>query len=304
MKVEIASLRWGDGGGSWWERPAPAPHGPALPGSGRPSPSRATEPPPATVRADPRLVRVRGRLRSGTLALPMVPDVARATRRLADRGDASADAVTALAAEDPALAARFLVVVPGGRAPRSVRAAVDGLESRTVRDVLLRAAHATVPPPARFARDVEASARRARRCVVAAETIAARLGLALEGLELAALLHDVGELRVWRVVADTFPDIARDDARSIVAALHQEAGADLARAWRLPAFIVDTCGAHHALGPQAPLLQRIVAASGAVVDAATGGLTAQRLDELAAAGVGATLARELVARLAPGRARE
>lgn len=306
--MNLRSLRWPLGEPAGTSLPA-VPAVPALPdlATDLAGSSAARDADDRARRDGPQELAVRTRLAHGTLALPLRGDLAASAQRVVRRGDASIAEVHALAALDVGLAARFLAAaaeIGGARPVRSIAEAIDRLGPRAARELLSRAVHAATPPPRRFAREIEASTWRAPRCAAAAEELARRLELAIDGAYLVGLLHDVGVLRVWRVVAESEDVETAEDARRLVRCLHEEAGADLARAWRLPSSVEEACAAHHGTSSARTPVQRLAAASSAIVDAAARGLSPARLDVLAAIGVAPSLARELAARLSPGRHRQ
>jgi putative nucleotidyltransferase with HDIG domain len=280
-----ASLRWAAGG---------------------PSTLATSASPPSTEPAADQESALWARLEGGMLALPILPEVAAAARRLAAQCEASPSSIHALVASDVVLVARLVAAASEARAADGIRSAAEAIDRLGVpaaREVLFRIAHAVVRTPRRFGREIEASVRRASRCAAAAEAIARRLALPVDEARLVGLLHDVGELRVWRAAAEADFVTSADEARRLVRHLHERAGADLARAWRLPVVVEEACAAHHGVAIDRTPAQRLAAASSAVVDAAVRGLSPARLEVLAAVGIDLAQARELVARLAPGRQR-
>ncbi len=60
------------------------------------------------------------------------------------------------------------------------------------------------------------------------------------------LLHDIGEARVYRILASQpRPSEGLPLVTELVQRYHTTAGAEVARAWKLPGDIVDVCAAHH-----------------------------------------------------------
>ena len=61
------------------------------------------------------------------------------------------------------------------------------------------------------------------------------------------LLHDIGEARVYRILAAQ-PRPKKEGlelVHELLQKYHTTAGAEVARAWKLPPDIVDVCAAHH-----------------------------------------------------------
>ncbi len=248
------------------------------------------------------------RLRQGKMALPIADEVADAALRMADGRGGGPEEVHRLVARDPVLAARVLssacaVEGLGHAPPVSVREALDRIGPAEAREVLFRVANASRSAPRRFRDEIDASARRSVRCAAAAQAIALKLRVVEDIAHLVGLLHDLGEGRVWRAIAEAPGLRSTEQARQLVARYHEAAGEDLARAWGLPPSIVAACGAHHGDLADASPSQRLAAASGGIVDAAVQGVTEGRLAAVIALGASPKEARELVARFAPGRDR-
>jgi putative nucleotidyltransferase with HDIG domain len=279
---------------------------------------RATEPsaacgvfpgPPSD--ATPLEIELARRLRTGRIALPVLPEIATIAMRLARERDLPIDAIVDLVHRDPVLAARFLAAagapdVSRGEPLTTIRAAVGELGLLRARDLLDQIGYAAAAgAPTRHGDELEASFRRSVRCAQAAQAIALKIGASAESAYLIGLLHDLGEARVLRALGDcTEASPGPREVRRLVGRWHEPAGAQLATAWRLPAAVVATCTHHHGDPEGASPEQLLAMASDAVVDASTSSLTAERRAVLTAIRLGAVDVRSLVARFAPGRDRE
>jgi putative nucleotidyltransferase with HDIG domain len=119
----------------------------------------------------------------------------------------------------------------------------------------------------RYQTEVEKSFDHSVRTAIAARCVAREMQLAYENAYLCGLLHDIGEARIYRILAK-LPDAP--DPGSFLSALvdahHTRAGADVAIAWKLPRDISDVCTYHHAAdGPALPAVL-IVRAAEAIVN--------------------------------------
>ena len=84
---------------------------------------------------------------------------------------------------------------------------------------------------------------------------------------LCGLLHDVGEGRVYRILAG-IRDASKHPAlclTDLVVRYHARAGADIAGAWRLPKEIIDACAHHHEPGAEATVAVRVAKISDVLV---------------------------------------
>ncbi len=279
---------------------------------------RGTEPsatsatfPGAPSDATPLEIELARRLRTGRIAMPVLPEIAAVALRLAKDRDVPPDAIVDLVNRDPALAARFLGAVNALDVHRTepvatARAAVSELGAVRTRDLLDQigyAAASTGRP--RYAAELGASYRRSVRCAQAAQAVALRIGTAGEGAYLVGLLHDLGEARVLRALAEcTEETVSPAEVVRLVGRWHEAAGAQLATAWRLPSAIVAVCTRHHGDPAGASPEQLLAMASDAIVDASSSGMTTARRAVLTAMRLNAVDVRSLVARFAPGRDRE
>ncbi len=192
------------------------------------------------------------RLRAGRTSLPLLPHVAAVALGLANDNDASVLELAELVDGDPPIAARFLSVANSaaywrGFSASSTQAAIVRLGLAATRDLLFQVVYASSSKGLkRFQQAVQRSFSRSVTAGIATREIARELKQPYEYAYMAGLLHDIGEARVYRILA-ALPEPPTDQAlvEDLVSRYHTTAGAEIAMAWRLPSDIVDVCAAHH-----------------------------------------------------------
>jgi HD-like signal output (HDOD) protein len=211
-------------------------------------------------------------LNTGRSGLPVLPTIASEALRLANDPDADVGKFATLVSKDPHFAARFLslansAIYSRGLKAASVRDAIVRIGLAGARDLLFQVVYATstVGLP-RFQTQVLKSYQRSVHSGIAARTICRRIQQRYPFDYLSGLLHDIGESRIYRILA-TVPAAASDPKAvdELVQRYHPKAGAELAAAWQLPADIVDVCEAHHEAGAEARLPVRVVMLSDLIV---------------------------------------
>jgi hypothetical protein len=114
------------------------------------------------------------------------------------------------------------------------------------------------------------------------------MGLRFEYDYLCGLLHDIGEARIYRILANYKDTIETPVLEDLVKRHHRRAGAELAIAWGLPEPIIETC-AHHDDDPaKASHLVKMVMMCDilvAIIERRQGAASATALTEEAAAAV-------------------
>jgi diguanylate cyclase (GGDEF)-like protein/putative nucleotidyltransferase with HDIG domain len=236
---------------------APAGSGPVM----------ALAPDATTIRATAEELLVK-ELATGRAGLPLLPASAAEALRLAEDPRTSMSNIAKLVDHDPSLAARFVALASSAAFARGARinstqGALVRLGLATSRDLLLRAAYersnGELPKyQEQVSRSFDASVRLAMAARAVSRDVA---GPKFELAYLCGLLHDIGEARVYRILASMKLEVDVEIASELVAKHHAQAGADVARAWRLPAAIVEACLAHHGPVEGAPVSARVVMAA-------------------------------------------
>jgi HD-like signal output (HDOD) protein len=197
-------------------------------------------------------------LETGSVNLPAIDPRVIELQGLMQRGDGSADEVVAMICRDTGLAAAVLRAANsgffrGGRPIATLRDACVRLGNRQVFaiaiEVLLNSTFARAREPyagilAGLWRVSAATARLAMR-------IARRAGLRdPEGVYLAALMHNVGELCMIAWLGERgLGELDDAERRAAVAAAimerHEAVGRRLCELWKQPPLAVDLAGTHH-----------------------------------------------------------
>jgi HD-like signal output (HDOD) protein len=198
--------------------------------------------------AEARLVR---ELDGGRAALPILPHVAAQAIRFANDPNSDLRRLAELVEADPPIAARLLAVANSVIYTRTVRvsttrAAIIRLGLEGTRDLLFQVVYAssTVGLP-RYQDLVARSFRRSVLCGIAARLVSDTMRYRFEYDYLCGLLHDIGEARVYRILANFKESMDLPDVEELVERYHRRAGAELAIAWGLPEPIIETCAHHH-----------------------------------------------------------
>ena len=228
-------------------------------------------PDPSTIRtlAEELLIK---ELATGRAGLPLLPASAAEALRLAEDPRTSMSNIAKLVDHDPSLAARFVALASSAAFSRgakisSTQGALVRLGLASSRDLLLRAAYersnGELP---KYQEQVSRSFDSSVRLAMAARAVSRDVaGPKFELAYLCGLLHDIGEARVYRILSAMKLDVDVSIAVELVAQHHAQAGADVARAWRLPAAIVEACLAHHGPFEGAPVPARVVMAATSLV---------------------------------------
>ncbi len=191
-------------------------------------------------------------LDTGRAGLPLLPEAARQALHLAEDPHTNMVDIATLVERDPPLAARFVALAGSAAYSRgakisSMQAALVRIGLALARDLLFQVVceQSTTRLP-RYQAEVARSFQKSVRAAIASRSIARVLGLSHGHAYLWGLLHDIGEARIYRILArmksGPEPGAALD---ALVLRHHARAGADVARAWHLPSEIVDVCTRHH-----------------------------------------------------------
>jgi diguanylate cyclase (GGDEF)-like protein/putative nucleotidyltransferase with HDIG domain len=281
--------------------------------SGIASIATASRPPEIDPAIDAQLVAA---LASGQAGLPLLPAAAAEALRLAEDPRTNMRNIAHLVDRDPPIAARFVALAGSAVYSRGARivsthAALVRIGLAASRDLLLQVVYersnAELP---HYQAEVARSFVHSTRAAIAAKAVAHEQSRPYELAYLCGLLHDIGEARVYRILAHLPQPPSPGSASLMAERHHQRAGADIARAWRLPADIVDACSQHHGRADSAPTSVRaasaatVVRAAEALLGVLEGGSKAEAAAPIvAAAGVRperfAPVLRELEKALAP-----
>lgn len=195
-----------------------------------------------------RLVR---ELDGGRAALPILPHVAAQAIRFANDPNSDLRKLAELVEGDPPIAARLLAVANSviyTRAVRvsSTRLAIIRLGLEGTRDLLFQVVYAssTTGLP-RYQDLVAKSFRRSVLCGIAARMVSDKMRYRFEYDYLCGLLHDIGEARIYRIIAHYKEAIDPSVLEDLVVRYHRRAGAELAISWGLPEPIIEACAHHH-----------------------------------------------------------
>jgi HD-like signal output (HDOD) protein len=195
-----------------------------------------------------RLVR---ELDGGRAALPILPHVAAQAIRFANDPNSDLRKLAELVEADPPIAARLLAVANSviyTRAVRvsSTRLAIIRLGLEGTRDLLFQVVYASSTHGLPRYQDLVAkSFRRSVMCGIAARIVSDKMRYRFEYDYLCGLLHDIGEARIYRILANYKEAIDTPILEDLVQRYHRRAGSELAIAWGLPEPIIETCAHHH-----------------------------------------------------------
>jgi putative nucleotidyltransferase with HDIG domain len=204
------------------------------------------------------------KLESGRAALPVLPAVAASALQVANDPDADMSRFSRLIETDPPIAARFLGVANSalysrGRKITSVMDAVLRIGLYSARDLLFQAVYgASLRGLGVYQAQVESSFDRSVTGAILARNAGLVLRSPFREAYLCGLLHDIGESRVYRVLAELGVRVGAEEARELVARYHARAGEELAEKWKLPQEIVEVCSRHHEPGVPASEALRLV----------------------------------------------
>jgi HD-like signal output (HDOD) protein len=216
-----------------------------------------------------RLVR---ELDGGRAALPILPHVAAQAIRFANDPSSDLRKLAELVEADPPIAARLLAVANSviySRTARvsTTRVAIIRLGLEGTRDLLFQVVYAssTVGLP-RYQDLVARSFRRSVLCGIAARLVSDKMRYRFEYDYLCGLLHDIGEARIYRILANYKEVIDPVVLQDLIMRYHRRAGAELAIAWGLPEPIIEACAHHHDDPAKATALVKMVMIADVLVD--------------------------------------
>jgi putative nucleotidyltransferase with HDIG domain len=211
-------------------------------------------------------------LASERAGLPLLPRAAAEALRLAEDPRTSMAHIARLVERDPPLAARFIAIASSAaysRGPKAstMQVALVRIGLAASRDLLLQVVYERSNRElSRYQAEVAHSFDHSVRTGIAARTVAREMRLAYDNAYLCGLLHDIGEARIYRILA-RLPDAPASGPflQALVDAHHARAGAEVAIAWKLPRDIVEVCTHHHTPGGVGGTAVLIVRAAEALV---------------------------------------
>jgi putative nucleotidyltransferase with HDIG domain len=192
--------------------------------------------------------------------------------RLAEDSRTNIVDIARLVERDPPLATRFLAIAGSavharGAKVTSVHTALVRIGLAAARDLLLQAVYErSTSEVSCYRTEVAACFEHCVRTAIVARCVAREARLSYDYAYLCGLLHDIGEASIYRILA-TMPDAPRSGhgLEDLVARYHAQAGATVARAWRLPLEIADVCARHHDVSENVAPQVRVTAAADALV---------------------------------------
>jgi HD-like signal output (HDOD) protein len=198
---------------------------------------------------------IRTRLKSGTLEIPRLPQVAGRILQLSQDSDVDFDEVTQVIMSDPALAARMMTIANSATyAGNSQVAGLDGalmrLGLKNVCNIVFTESIQTKVFSARSYRPlVEQSWRRSLGCAIACENLSYVTGIEREAAFLLGLLHDTGKPSLVNAVAEYERknqglSLGEASVEILLSQLHEETGAHVLQQWGMPEPIVEAAGSH------------------------------------------------------------
>jgi putative nucleotidyltransferase with HDIG domain len=200
------------------------------------------------------LARVGLRVERRQIELPQLPSTSIGAIDLCARPHVEISEIVALIERDPVLSSELLrvansVLYAGNEPAQTLHDAVLRVGLRTLRSMLyavsVRGAILGDRSLSTYAEEVW---RQSSSCAAIARTLAKPLGLEAERAYLIGLLHDVGKLpllAMLRKAANKESEVTPALVGRMFRQYHEEAGAALARAWRLPEELIEVAARHH-----------------------------------------------------------
>jgi len=200
------------------------------------------------------LARVGLRVERRQIELPQLPSTSLGAIDLCSRPHVEISDIVALIERDPVLSSELLriansVLYAAAEPAHTLHEALVRVGLRTLRSMLyavsVRGAILGDRSLAAYAEEVW---RQASSCAAIARTLGKPLGMEAERAYLIGLLHDVGKLpllAMLRKAVTKESEVTPALVGRMFKQYHEEAGAALARAWRLPEEIIEVAGKHH-----------------------------------------------------------
>jgi diguanylate cyclase (GGDEF)-like protein/putative nucleotidyltransferase with HDIG domain len=230
------------------------------------------------------------------IAVPVLPDIATEALRMANDPKIGAAELSKIVDRSPQVGGRFISLANSafyGRGAKmlSTHAAIVRLGLGGTRDLILQIVYeqssSGLP---RYHEQVARSLHRSVLAAITARTVCWELRQRYDHAYLAGLLHDIGESRIYRILADLpVPPEGTTEVEELVRRYHARAGAEVIAAWNLPADIAETCAMHHENDENPSLHVKVTMISDKLVDIvqspSSNGVSSSDLERLAKLGI-------------------
>ena len=190
---------------------------------------------------------------------PVLPRVAVELTDLTRRPSASYDEVVSVLQKDPLIVANVMRVAQsplyGARSPlQSLKDAVQRLGINALRDIVWQVvAGLRLFRVKGFTSTMERLQLHSMFVAYAARLVATRAGIAAEHAFLCGLLHDVGISGTLIALAETEKDLVPFSGLfDAINGMHEQAGATMAKLWKLSPEIIAVLDQHHRFDPNRP----------------------------------------------------
>ncbi|SRR5258705_8791337 len=200
------------------------------------------------------LARVGLRVERRQIELPQLPSTSSGAIDLCSRPHVEINDIVALVERDPVLTSELLrtansVLYVGNEPAQTLRDAVLRVGLRTLRSMLYAVSvRGSLLGERSLSTYAEEVWRQSSSCAAIARTLAKPLGMDAERAYLIGLLHDVGKLpllAMLRKAVTKESEVTPALVGRMFRQYHEEAGAALARAWRMPEELIEVAGRHH-----------------------------------------------------------
>jgi putative nucleotidyltransferase with HDIG domain len=226
----------------------------------------------------------------------VLPDIATEALRMANDPNVGAAQLAKIVDRSPQVGGRFISLANSafyGRGAKmlSTHAAIVRLGLGGTRDLILQIVYeqssSGLP---RYHEQVARSLHRSVLAAITARTVCWELRQRYDHAYLAGLLHDIGESRIYRILADLpVPAEGTAEVEDLVRRYHARAGAEVITAWSLPADIAETCAMHHENDENPSLHVKVTMISDKLVDIvqspSSNGVSSVDLERLAKLGI-------------------
>jgi len=200
------------------------------------------------------MARIGLRVERRQIELPQLPSTSGGAIDLCSRPQVEIHEIVALVERDPVLTSELLrvansVLYVGNEPARTLQDAVVRVGLRTLRSMLYAVSvRGSLLGDRSLSVYAEEVWRQASSCAVLARTLAKPVGMDAERAYLIGLLHDVGKLpllAMLRKAVNKESDVTPALVGRMFRQHHEEAGAALAHAWRLPEELEAVAARHH-----------------------------------------------------------